>query len=213
MKFLLYGVLSNSLFQRGILVVYLGSIGLAPSQIGVLLAILYVATALFEVPTGLIADRFGRKLSVIVGQLIVAGALVAPTLLAGFWPFICIFVIIGLGRAMSSGADKSLFYDLLKLNNQESRYLRLLSGYQSAVAAASGLAILIGGLLAEISWDIVYWSSAVALVLSVYAIADLEELSDSRLGSIAKQGAKDYNDAESRAPRNRLVLRAQSYQL
>lgn len=72
-----------------------------------------------EVPTGALADRFGRKYSLFLGALIHAIAAV----IYGLVPNLALFVIgeffFAAGIALMSGADNALIYDLLKENNKE----------------------------------------------------------------------------------------------
>src|SRR5213592_2127992 len=56
-------------------VVFLQRKGLSLTQIGILEAIAWILTAALEVPTGLIADRWGRKASIAIGALLYSVAM------------------------------------------------------------------------------------------------------------------------------------------
>jgi nitrate/nitrite transporter NarK len=56
-------------------VVFLQGRGVSLTQIGVLEGIAWLITALLEVPTGAIADRWGRKASIAIGGLLYALAM------------------------------------------------------------------------------------------------------------------------------------------
>lgn len=74
-----------------------------------------------EVPTGVVADRWGRKWSVLLGALIWAlGALVYASAPA-FVLFLLAEFLMALAASLISGADKALIYDFLKEKGQSER--------------------------------------------------------------------------------------------
>jgi MFS family permease len=105
-------------------VVFLQGKGLSLTQIGVLEAFAWLITAAFEVPTGAIADRWGRKSSIDMGStfyalamfLILAEAL-SPAFLLGY-------ALWNSSFAFMSGADAALLYDSLKADGRESEAAR-----------------------------------------------------------------------------------------
>ena len=52
------------------MVAYLLNLGFTASKIGVLMALAPLAAFIFEIPTGAIADLYGRKISTILGWLL-----------------------------------------------------------------------------------------------------------------------------------------------
>lgn len=76
LPFYVYAVLANSLFQRGVFVLYLGREGFSAAEIVLLQTLLYIISALAEVPTGFIADRLGRRASIVIGQALIGACLI-----------------------------------------------------------------------------------------------------------------------------------------
>jgi MFS family permease len=80
-----------------------------------------LSSFLMEVPTGAVADRFGRKVSVALGGFLLATA----TLLYGAVPRLAVFVaaeaLFAVAIALISGADEALAYDSLLASGREAR--------------------------------------------------------------------------------------------
>ena len=60
-KFCLYGFFKNLTFFEPYLLIYLMGLGLSLFEVGLLFAIREAITYVFEVPSGIIADHYGKK--------------------------------------------------------------------------------------------------------------------------------------------------------
>ena len=74
---------------------------------------------MLEIPTGVIADRFGRKTSMILGSLVLSIAALIYGSIPHFYNFLFSEFLFAVGITLISGADKAILYDSLKENNQE----------------------------------------------------------------------------------------------
>ncbi|MGW6704157.1 MFS transporter [Streptomyces sp. NPDC054956] len=166
LPFYVYAVFANSLFQRGVFVLYLAHQGFSIAQIALLQTTIYIISALAEVPTGFVADRVGRRASIVIGQGLIAACLVGQVTLTGFPWFVVLFALQGIGMAFVSGADTALLYDLLKRRGAQTHYVKVKSRYATFGATTTALAIALGGTLQKVSWELVYLASAGALVLA-----------------------------------------------
>jgi MFS family permease len=103
---------------------------------------------LLEVPTGVVADRFGRKHSLMLGKLI----LVPATLIYGAIPDIGVFALgeflFACGMALTSGADKALLYDWMKALGKEDQATEVWGRSRSISMIGMLVAAPIGGLIA-----------------------------------------------------------------
>lgn len=66
-----------------------------------------------EIPTGVIADKYGRKYSLALGGLFSAASFALFGLVNNYWVFFLADFICAIGITLLSGADKALFYDTL----------------------------------------------------------------------------------------------------
>ncbi len=95
-------------------VIYFTQIGLSFFQISILFAVWGFSKIIFEIPTGAIADIFGRKFSVVLGNIIYGFSLIFVPIFNNFYFLIFLFVLLGLSVTLVSGADDALIIDYLK---------------------------------------------------------------------------------------------------
>lgn len=84
---------------------------ITPIEIGMFFSVIGISGLIAEIPTGIIADKHGRKLS---GMLGVAVLSIAPLIVFfghTFSAYLVAALFYGLGRALLSGALESLVYD------------------------------------------------------------------------------------------------------
>ena len=165
-----YAVLANSLFQRGVFVLYLQQRGFSAGQVAVLQTLIYLVSGLAELPTGVIADRIGRRASIVIGQVLIAVCLLGQAASSQYWVFVALFIGHGVGMACVSGSDTALLYDLLVRRGATAGYVRIRSRFTMLGTVTSGVAIVLGGQLQRLSWTIVYVGSAACLVLAVLVL-------------------------------------------
>ncbi len=134
-----------------ILVLFFLAEGLTMTDVLVLQAVFSVTIVGLEVPSGWIADVWGRRLSLIGGSIFGAAVFVAYALGQGFWGFLAAELLLGVGASLVSGADSAMLFDTLSALGEDERYRgaegKLLSVGNFSEAAAA----IVGGLLATLS--------------------------------------------------------------
>lgn len=120
---------------------------LSVSDVSVLFSIWTAAALVFELPTGLIADRYPRKYVLVVGELINMMAflvwLVSPTFLG----YAMGFVLWGAAYALKSGAYQALLYDELANTGRTKDYTKTMSHIRAAEFSGMLLAFVVASLL------------------------------------------------------------------
>lgn len=86
--------------------------------------ILETTIFLFEIPTGLIADHFGRKRSLFIGTLIIGIAHVFEGTFPSFWSIAIASGLWGIGWTFISGAEEAWIADELDGKNLSSVFLK-----------------------------------------------------------------------------------------
>lgn len=152
----IYNFMMQFNITTAIWVLYLSYKGISLIEIGLLESIFHITGLLFELPTGAIADIYGKKFSVIVGRILSVIAAVLMVISSSFWQFAVAFVITAASYNMDSGAGEALVYDSLKELGQEERYKRIWGSLAFLMSIAQGLAILLGGILADVSFLYAY---------------------------------------------------------
>ena len=139
--------------------------------------IIYALTVtLLEIPSGVLADRFGRR-----RMLLICGALdvaeFAILLFArDFWAFGLAVFLAGVGKALSSGSDNALLYDSLLAVGRQEDFEKLLGRLSAIDFAGSVAAALSGGVLANrLGFEFNYIVSACSMVIAFLVILTLKE--------------------------------------
>ena len=102
-------------------------------------------------PTGLIADRWGRKASIAIGTLLYSVAMFLILTPALSPSFILGYVLWNSSMAFVSGADSALLYDSLKADGREAEAAKF-AGRSTAIQLGSqGLAAVVGSALATVN--------------------------------------------------------------
>lgn len=78
-----------------------------------------------EVPTGILADKIGRKLSIIIALALQLLGEVLFVFADNYATFIFISIIAGLGFCFASGCIEALVYDSLKEKNKQNEMKRV----------------------------------------------------------------------------------------
>ena len=103
-KYSLYTFFISLAFSRAIFMLFLKDLGFTTAQMGLLESILFVATFVMEIPTGILGDRIGRKWSMACGILFdLASSLIFLYLHSFSW-MILAFVLTGTSFAFSAAA-------------------------------------------------------------------------------------------------------------
>lgn len=133
-----------------VIILYFQSRGISLMDFMIFITVLNLSTFLFEVPTGVVADKFSRKWSVCIGSALMACSVVGMLTTVHFGLLILAFLCWGLGGALVSGADSALLFDSLKARKLEDRFQAIIGNAISLALATTVLGALTGGIL--ISW-------------------------------------------------------------
>ncbi len=92
-------------------------LGLDPQQIGLALSFSGLASLLLFYPAGWLADRYGRKLLIILGGLGMAGALLVFSISASYLTFVTAALLLGVGSGLAGPAPGAYLADILSSND------------------------------------------------------------------------------------------------
>ena len=85
--------------------------GLTPLELVLVGTALEVSAFVFEVPTGLVADRYSRKWSVIIGYFVIGASFILAALVPVFWAIALGSFLFGIGWTFVSGAHQAWIAD------------------------------------------------------------------------------------------------------
>ncbi|MBP1947160.1 MFS transporter [Virgibacillus litoralis] len=171
----IYIFVAQLFFDRALWVIYLNDKGLSMSEIGIVEALMHLSVVLLEIPTGIIADVYGRKVSLFIGNILSVGygtfMLVGDSLSL----FGLALMTLGTSITFQSGAEEALIYDTLKEKDKEKQYTRVFGNMTALALLSLSFAKLAGGWMAEINWELVYGGIIITHLLALIPIAMLHE--------------------------------------
>ena len=114
-KFCLYGFLKNLKFFEPYLYIYLIQVvHLNLFQIGTLFSIRGIIIYLFEVPSGIFADQYGKKTELMICFIFYIASFFFFFLGGSYFIVAVAMVLFGLGEAFRSGTHKAMIYSYLE---------------------------------------------------------------------------------------------------
>ncbi|WP_082692755.1 MFS transporter [Bacillus sp. FJAT-29814] len=116
----------------------------------VLCEIIYAVTiVLCEIPTGILADKFGRKALLVIGAVLSMLEFIILLFAFNFWTFAFVVFLAGIAGACTSGASNALLYDSLMVLKKEHSFEKIVGILNSFDFIGSLLAALSGSVLAK----------------------------------------------------------------
>jgi MFS family permease len=151
---------------EAIWVVYLVDVrGLTLGQVLLFEAVYAASSVAAEIPTGMFADRFGRRTSMLAGSLSTSAGFVVFGL-AGTLPLLLgSYVLFALGSALMSGADDAFLFDTLRAAGRSEDFARIAGKLNSAMIASMGAFTIAGSVM--VVWTPLAWPMVLSGLLSL----------------------------------------------
>lgn len=124
--------------------------GLNPLQLVLVGTALELAAFLFEIPTGIVADRFSRRLSIVIGYVLIGGGFLLEGALPVFATILMAQVLWGIGWTFTSGAREAWLADEVGEARAAPVYLRA----EQAALVGGLVGALLGGALATLGLNV-----------------------------------------------------------
>src|SRR3989338_7540880 len=183
-------------------IVYFISIGLSLFQTGILMAIWTLSDLIFEIPTGAIADIYGRKFSVILGWILEGVVIMLFLVSTSYWYLIFLMIMLGLTQTLVSGAYDAWTVDLLKNKKRK----ELLKSYFTKKQSFFNIAFIFSGLIgaffvAYFGLRSVFIVSSLSLFISSFFLLFGEEIHMRKKFNIRKKFnlSKSFKEAFSQS--------------
>lgn len=171
-RFCLYGFLKNQQYYEPFFILALREKGLSFFVIGVLIAFQHICDNLLQVPSGVIADTWGRKRSMVLS----------------FSAYILSFVIYGLssslpllflaafcfavGESFRSGTHKAMIFAWLQLQGREKEKTRFYGLTRSWSQLGSAVSVVLAAVMVFHfqRFALIFWVSAIPYVFGIINI-------------------------------------------
>jgi len=171
-------LLGNTLaasFIWGINTLFLLDAGLSNTEAFAANAFFTAGMVIFEVPTGVIADTWGRRASYLLGTVTLAGSTLLYyfmwTLNAPFWAWALVSLFMGLGFTFFSGAVEAWLVDALHFTGYQGPLEVVLGRGQMVAGAAMLGGSVLGGIVAQITSLGVPFLLRVGVLMAMFVVA------------------------------------------
>jgi MFS family permease len=154
-------------------VLFLKQNNLTFAEIGIVNGVFMLAVFALEIPTGIIADYFGRKISVLFGVFFSGIGTFIYFLSTGLLGFIVAEIIIAFGMSCISGALDAWVKDTLDFNGCKEKMTNVFSKGDIASRSAALFGGLVGGLIGNYDLRLPWLLTAIGLILSTFVLAGL----------------------------------------
>ena len=181
----------GNLSLTGAWVAILAARGFSLVEIGLAETAYHAASLLTEIPSGTLADVYGRKKMLIISTLIHILASVVM-ILSNNLALVCLSIALyAVCDSFASGSGDALAYDSLKSAGQEKNYDRYESGQLIIYRLCSGVSTLCAGFALIIGYRIAYATGIVTSLIQILILSSLKEIrQDSRPSGAASSALK-----------------------
>ena len=166
----------GNLSLTGAWVAILAARGFSLVEIGLAETAYHAASLLTEIPSGTLADVYGRKKMLIVSTLIhiLAGVvMIFSNCLATLCLSIALYAVCD---SFASGSGDALAYDSLKTAGQESTYDRYESNQLIIYRFCNAISTLCAGFALIIGYRIAYATGIVTSLIQIFILSSLKEI-------------------------------------
>lgn len=155
----LFNFCNDFVFFAPIAIIYFAKVTGSYSLGMSIFSVVYISSAVFEVPTGILSDYIGRKKTMIFGSIFSILCIIFYAIGGYYWILVLGALSQGISSAFFSGNNDAFLRDTLRDMGKESEYHTYLGKTNSTFQVALGLASVIGGFLATRSFSLVVWIS------------------------------------------------------
>lgn len=164
LMYILSGVLWGRFFVPVLALFYVAS-QVPLDQFAIIMGVFSLSILLFEVPSGVVADLFGKKNTLLLSRGLFLVEVFMLATLNGFWPFFIAKVISGIGVSLTSGTSSSLLFDTLKKLKRTPEH-KYIFGKQYMISQFSqAVVFIVGAFLFTIYYKLPAYVSLVFLLV------------------------------------------------
>lgn len=154
-------------------VIFLITRGLNLFEVNLVNMAFFATMLLFEIPTGAVADVFGRKVSFVASCFIFATGMFMYSAAHSFWGFVAAEMTSAIGATLASGAFQAWLVDRLKHYGYEDSLSPIFAKEQYAVGIAGIGGALCGAFLADKNIALPWIAGGIVMILVGLAAAFL----------------------------------------
>ncbi len=175
-KLYLANLLTGFVFWYAIEKIFQQSIGLDGFGIAICSSVFLLTTILFDIPTGLLADRWNRKYTLILSSV----ALGIASFILGSANGLAVYAfgsfIYGLYVVLTSGTYQAIIYDSLVENNSQKEFSKINGRIYATFLIGTALGSIIGGYIGgKYGFRTTYFLTIASSVINIILMLTLVE--------------------------------------
>lgn len=175
-KLLLIDSVGNIMIANASWVALLAVRGFSMVEIGFAECIFHIASMIFEIPSGAIADVFGRKKVIVASRIAIVLHSLMMITVNSFSLLAVAMVVAALSYNLASGTREALAYDSLKQSNMEEKYDKFAANDLTVYSFTSSLSTLLAGVAIYLGYALAYMIDIVIGIISVVIAFSLQEV-------------------------------------
>lgn len=181
-KFYISSFLKNQTYFVPILIVFLQAQSLDYSQIFWVFTIGSILSFVMEIPTGIFADFYGKKRSVIISKALIFLSFISFGFADSFWLFVLAQCLFELGNSFRTGTETAFIFDFLKQNKDQPGYTEVKGKQKFWARTGESIATATGGVIAaSLGFSWVFFIAAIPAFLNIINAASWPEIKERRM--------------------------------
>jgi MFS family permease len=175
-KLYVSNLLTGLVFWYGIEKLFMRSIGINAIGVGVAAAAFLTFSLIFDVPAGILADRWSRKGVLIISAIGLAVGSILMGSSHGLQFYLVGELFYGIYFVCTSGTFSAMIYDTLHEEAMDNQYSRIAGRAYALFLAGVGTATVASGFLAQsYGYRFTYYISAASSLLNIVLISTIRE--------------------------------------
>ncbi len=163
----------------------------------IIMAVFSLVILLFEIPSGVLADVFGKKNTLLLGRAMFVVEVAMIAFFDGFWAFLIAKTISGIGVSLNSGSNSALLYETLQELGREKEHKKI-SGTLAMISNISMAVVFISGsFLFTIHHKLPAYVSLPLITFGFFLTFFLQEPNDNHKSKLFKDSFKYMKEAIS----------------
>ena len=165
--------------------VYILKHGISFTKLSVILVLWTISMMVLNIPSGVVADRFSRKWTIVAGKLAFLVGISIFALFPSFIGFTIGVLLFGVHEAFIAGAQEAILYDTLKDHRKEHLFGKVTAIATTSREVGLGLGLLIAGFVTQIS---IGYNLVGSVCLAAIGVAISIMLTETRSHTASDQG-------------------------
>ena len=218
-RFSLYGFLKNQQYYEPFLILAFLEKGLSFFQIGLLISFREICVNLMEIPSGAVADLYGRRKSMMFSFTAYIVSFIIFGLSNALWQLFAAMFFFAVGEAFRTGTHKAMIFTYLRLQNRIGEKTKVYGYTRSWAKIGSAISVILAAIfvMASSNYTSIFYFSIIPYIVGIINFAGYPKELDGPPGgkvslkSVAKHLWESLSISVERKSLRRLMLESMGF--